>query len=334
MASPPAVAAAALLTRKDGRVLLVRHRDDDGAFAGRWSLPMEVVAPHELVEEALERGLRERLHVEPGPYEFAETLYLVGEGGARVVVNAFACTGWSGEPHFGGRDYADAAWVGPAEFAAALAGDPEAGSPALGEALLPELRAWLAQELGAGPAGDQRLSLDAAPRSAEALAMELTEARTALLAAFEALTASERARPLDGGWTPLDVLVHAGSVEAYYAAEARRLLEMPGHAWRAFNEGQWEAEQRSRAPLDEAEARARLARARAETEAWLRPLDETQLGAYGLHAERGAVTIANRIAKIATHDREHAAQLGTMAAAAAGPVAATGEPTSHGRGQS
>jgi len=58
MASPPAVAAAALLAREDGRVLLVRHRDDDGAFAGRWSLPMDIVAPHELVEEALERALR------------------------------------------------------------------------------------------------------------------------------------------------------------------------------------------------------------------------------------------------------------------------------------
>jgi ADP-ribose pyrophosphatase YjhB (NUDIX family) len=315
MAAPPAVAAAALLAREDGRVLLVRHRDDDGAFAGRWSLPMDLVAPHELVEEALERALRKRLHVEPGPYEFAETLYLVGAEGARVVVNAFACTGWSGEPRFGGRDYADAAWVG----AAALAGEPEAGSPALGEALLPELRTWLSQELGAEPPREP--GLDAAPRSAAALTAELAEARTALLAAFEALHAGGRERPLDGGWTPLDVLAHAGSVEAYYAAEARRLLELPGHAWRAFNDGQWEAEQRSRAPLREAEARARLARVRAETEAWLGPLAEEQLGAYGLHAERGAVTIANRVAKIAAHDREHAEQLTRMAA---GPDEAVG----------
>ncbi|MYH40413.1 MAG: DNA mismatch repair protein MutT, partial [Chloroflexi bacterium] len=49
----PAVAAAALLAGDDGRVLLVRHRDDDGAFSGRWSLPMELVASHETVEEAL-----------------------------------------------------------------------------------------------------------------------------------------------------------------------------------------------------------------------------------------------------------------------------------------
>lgn len=324
MASPPAVAAAALLAREDGRVLLVRHRDDDGAFAGRWSLPMDLVAPHELVEEALERALRERLHVEPGPYEFAETLYLVGAGGARVVVNAFACTGWGGEPRFGGRDYADAAWVG----AAALAGEPEAGSPALGEALLPELRAWLVQELGAELAREPGAGLEAAPRSAAALAAELAEARAELLAAFEALPAGARERPLDGAWTPLDVLAHVASVEAYYAAEARRLLELPGHAWRPFNEGQWEAEQRSREALGEAEARARLVRARAETEAWLAPLGEEQLGAYGLHAERGAVTIANRVAKIAAHDREHAAQLARMAdaiEAAARAPAVTGE---------
>ncbi len=55
---------------------------------------------------------------------------------------------------------------------------------------------------------------------------------------------------------------------------------------------------------------------RAETEAWLAPLDEAQLGAYGLHTERGAVTVASRISKIAAHDSDHTAQLERMREAA------------------
>ena len=329
MVLQPTVAAAVLLEREDGRVLLVRHRDDDGAFAGRWSLPMDLVSPHELVEEALERALRERLHVEPGTYEFAETLYLVGEDGARLVVNAFTCKGWSGEPRFGGHDYADAAWVGPA----ALSGEPESGAPALGDTLLPELRTWLSQELGSELTRGSNIEFDAIPHSAAALAAELGEARALLLKAVEALPVGSWSQQLDGEWAPLDVLARAASVEAYYVAETRRLLELPGYAWRSFNESQWAVEQRSRSPLiSETETLARLTRTRAETEAWLGSLVEAQLGAYGLHAERGAVTIANRVAKIAVSDREHAVQLAKMSAifeelSSSGLTGVTGEPS-------
>lgn len=301
----PDVAAAALLVRGDGRVLLVRHRDDDGAFAGRWSLPMEPVAAHETVEEALERAVRDRVHIEPGPCEFSETLYLVGAEGTRVVANAFVCRDWTGEPRFDRRRYQDAAWIG----ASALSGDAGGGRGELG-ALPEELRAWLAGELGgprsAGAGGDG----PAGPHSGEELLGELAAAREELLAAFDALPASARERSAGGSWTPVDLLVLAGSAEAYLAAEARRLLEVPGHAWRPFNAGQWEAEQRSRGRSGAAAARARLLRVRAETEAWLSGLDETELSAYGLHPERGAVTISSRLAKIAAHDREQAQVLG------------------------
>ncbi len=305
MAAAPAVAAAALLVRDDGRVLLVRHRDDDGAFAGRWSLPMEPVAPQETVEEALERALRDRMHVEPGRYEFAETLYLVGEDGARVVVNAFACRGWAGEPRFGRRHYQDAAWIG----ASALSRERGGGPAGLGDALSPELRAWLARELGAPRDGRAD---GVPPRSRAELLEELAAARAELMAAFEALPGGGREPPGGGSWTAVDVLVRAGSAEAYLVAEARRLLELPGHAWRPFNVGQWESEQRSRERPAEAAARERLLTVRAETEAWLAGLEEAELAAYGLHRERGAVTISSRVVKIGVHDREQAGVLGRL----------------------
>ena len=298
----PSVAAAALLVRGDGRVLLVRHRDDDGAFAGRWSLPMEPVAPQETVEEALERVLRDRVHVEPGPCEFAETLYLAGEDGARVVVNAFACRSWAGEPRFGIRHYQDAAWIG----ASALSREPGGGPAGLGDALPPELRAWLSRELGAPREGLAGGVPPAAPRSRAELLEELAAARAELLAAYQALAGGGREPGGGGSWTAVDVLVRAGSAEAYLAAEARRLLEVPGHAWRPFNAGQWESEQRSRERPQAGAARDRLLRVRAETEAWLGGLEAEELAAYGLHPERGAVTIASRVVKIAVHDREQA----------------------------
>ena len=325
--SAPAVAAAALLVREDGRVLLVRHRDDDGVFAGRWSLPMELVAPHEMVEEALERALRDRMHVEPGPYEFSETLYLVGEDGARMVVNAFACRGWAGEPRFGSRDYRDAAWIG----ASALAGEPgRAGD--LGDAVPPELRAWLSRELGVPWTAGAGGSPAAAPRSRAELLAELAAARDVLFGAFDALPEGARAEPAEGSWTPVDLLARAGSAEAYLVAEARRLIEIPGHPWRPFNEGQWESEQRSREHPGQAEVRERLLRVRAETEAWLAGLGEAEFSAYGLHPERGAVTISSRVVKIASRDRDQAAALMRLrdggedaATAGAGAAAGTGD---------
>lgn len=292
----PLITSAALLVREDGRVLLVHHSTVDGhfggAFAGLWSLPMLAVAPQEVAEDALERVLSERLHVQPGTSEFTDTLYLTAAGGARYVVNVFTCARWQGEPRFSEREYQDAAWVDPA-------------SPGPLE-LPPEVRRWL------GEAFDGK----AAAADPQAIASLLEEARAELIDAYEAIPAELRSLPLEGLWSPLDVLAYSASAEAFYVAESRRLLEVPGHVWRSFNPGQWEDDHRSRPPEPEQAVRTRLARVREQTLAWLRTLDGELLAAYGNHPQRGLVTVADRLEQTARHDREHSGQLRSMLSAA------------------
>ena len=234
----PEIAAAALLLREDGRVMLVQHHGHHDEFGGQWSLPMAVVRDEEVAEDAVERVLRELLHVTPGPFEFAETVYLTGGAGARYIVNVFTCVEWSGEPRYSEHAYADAAWTNPS------------GTGAI--EVVAELRAWLFDSFDPAEVESDGLGVDPA-----AVLEALTTARSELLAGFDAIPEDARARTLDDGWSPLDVLAHVAGVEAYYRQEALELLT-PGHTWRAFNVEQWEAVYRSLPPARrEHAARAR-----------------------------------------------------------------------------
>lgn len=301
-AAGPQITAAALLVRDDGRVLLVQHPPAHAQFPGLWSLPMQAVPDGEVMEDAVERLLREVLHVAPGPFEFTETVYVAAAGGERYIVNVFTCSVWEGEPRYSDDRYADAAWANPA-------------APG-GLDIVPDLRAWLT---GAFSAAGERGEADA-----QSIAAGLAESRRELLAAYQSIAEPLREQPLDGSWSPLDLLVHVAAVEAYYGAETRRLLT-PGHTWRPFNDTQWEDDYRSRAPETEASALARLGAMRARTDAWLAGLTPDELGTYGNHAERGVVTIAERLDKIAGHERAHAGQLRTMRDAARVAEAGGGE---------
>jgi ADP-ribose pyrophosphatase YjhB (NUDIX family) len=313
----PLVAAVAL-RRGDGRVLLVRHAEAarTGAAGGRWTLPAEPVADDEVVEQALARLLRERLHLASKSTEFSESIGLPG-----AIANVFTCTEWAGEPQYAAADYADAAWAAP-------------HAPG-GVDLAEGVRDWLA---GAFPAPEppprqaatlQRSKTAAAPTArptpakpvskgattAEEVVAELEGARAELLEAYAKLDEAWRDVSLDGGWAPVDLLAHCATLEAYYASEARRLIEEPGHTWREFNADQGAAERAGRArPADRAE-RARLEAVRAETLAWVEGLAPDDLAAYGNHAERGAVRVGERLEGIARHDRAHAEQLAKMLAA-------------------
>jgi len=288
------------MRRDDGKVLLLQH-GNAGPFAGRWSLPLTVVADEETAEDAVERVLRDHTHVEPGPVEFEDTLYVMGDGESRFIVNAFLCRGWRGEPQYSPQHYADAVWSQPA-------------TPSVSGELLPEVRKWLQQTLGEPEH----------PRTPDGIAELLDETRGSLLAAFQSIPADVREEPLQNGWSPVDVLVHAAEVEAYYLAESDRLVRIPGHTWLRFNEVQWWELHRLREPLDAVAARARLDEVRSRTREWLGTITEAQLAQWGNHQERGAVLIGERIESVAHHEHEHAEQLLAMGdAARAGDSAPT-----------
>jgi ADP-ribose pyrophosphatase YjhB (NUDIX family) len=290
----PALASAAVLVREDGRVLLVRH-SPSGPFAGMWTFPLAAVATDEAAEDTIDRILRQALHVRPGPCEFEDTLYLEGLDGTRYVLNAFTCVGWEGEPRYSEREYQDAAWV---------------ATPPADMALPSALRDWFATALGG----------DVEQPDAAALDEQLTQLREELVEAFEAIPEELIHERLDGTWSPLDVLAHSADVEAYYMAETRRLLEIPGHTWRGFNDAQWEESHRLYrevyGPDEVRMVSARLEQARVRTRRWLASLTLEDLERYGNHPERGAVRIGERVQKLARHEREHLEQLRAMGNAA------------------
>ncbi|MEX2229036.1 MAG: DinB family protein [Dehalococcoidia bacterium] len=300
----PLLTAGVVLMRDDDAILLVRHaargddRGDVGPLDERWTLPLSGIATHETAEAAVERVCRDQLHIVPGAFEFNDTIYLVGRDGSRFIVNAFLCVEWRGEPRTSARDYADAAWVAPAR-ALEIEGE-----------LVEGLEAWLAGAFGR----------EAAEATPEALAVELEDAHEQLLAALEGIPLPMRHEPLAGDWSALDAIAHVADAEAYYAMETRRVLDTPGHTWRPFNDAQWDVARalyaRNHEPEDPAAVRARLAAVRAETRRWLTSLTPADLAAFGNHAQRGAVQVADRIAKMTNHVREHAEQLRAMARAA------------------
>lgn len=290
------VAAAVLLLREDQRAMLVQPgeralraaRIRDKNKATQWTLPLERVAETEVAEQALARLMMDRLHIEPQDVDFTDTFGVGGGSEPRLVVNVFTCTTWIGDPRYSESDFTDAAWV---DVANASTLD-----------VLPEVAGWL----------DRRFGVDHVAYEPPAMLQALAEAREELLRAFEEVPWEDRGSDLDAGWSPLDVLSHCGTVEAYYAAEARRLLDEPGHTWRPFNEGQSEAERSTRPmPTEEVEY-PRLEAVRHSTTAWVQGVTGEQLAAFGNHPDRGAVQVGDRVVKIAGHDRSHAGQLRAM----------------------
>ena len=317
------IVAAVALRRGDGRVLLVRHADASrpGAADGRWTLPAEPVADDEVVETALARLLRERLHLSSDGGEFSESVGLPG-----AIANVFACAEWTGEPRYSADDYADAAWAAPhapggvdlpdgvrAYLAGAFpapAPEPKPAVPAVAMPRTGEPKNLIRREAKPPPAAPPVWSM-----TPGGLAAELDEAREALVAAYERFDEAWLDVTLDGEWAPVDLLDHCATVEAYYAAESRRLSEEPGYTWTGFNPDQEAASRTGLGRPEDRAARERLHAIRVDTLAWVETLDDNALAAYGNHAERGAVRIGERIQQIANHDREHAEQLAAMLAA-------------------
>lgn len=279
------IASAVRIRRPDDAVLLVRPAA--GLDVGMWSLPMAQMGEDATAEATASAVVRDGLRMNPGWFQFAETLSLE-RGDFELVVNVFDAIGWSGEPRYAARDFLDAAWVNP---------------DALDEVdVTPEFAAWLRDE--AAPVPD-----DVRP---ERLAAMLVEARGDVLRAYGEIAPRDRERALDGGWAAVDVLAHLAAAEAYYVSEARQLGGSDAHPWRPFNAEQWDADRAYRArPLD-SEVTTRLHQVQTDTLKAVGGMIESELARCGSRSAGGAVRVGEAIAVIATHDREHTGQLAKM----------------------
>ncbi|MEI6666504.1 MAG: NUDIX domain-containing protein [Chloroflexota bacterium] len=285
-ARPMVLAAGVRIRRDDGSVLLVQHHA--GVAAGRWSVPFDGVAEDEVAESAALRVLRDALHLEPGQFEFAETIS-IPSADEDIVVNVFDALGWAGEPRFNARDFDDAGWLDATRLD--------------GVDVVPEVAKFLN---GGVVAGEVHAVVEAA----------LVEARQALLDAYEAIPERWRERELDTVWAPVDVLHRCAAVEAYTLGEAVRLAETPSHVWREFNADQAEADRKLRARPSDAEVRERLLAAHDDTLRMVQALMPEQLLHFGAHPSKGTVQVRQMLEGIAAHDREHTDQLRAMQATA------------------
>ncbi len=279
------VASAVRIRRPDEAVLLVRPAA--GPDVGWWSLPMAQMAADATAEATASRVVRDGLRMDPGWFQFADTLTLV-RGDFEIVINVFDAVGWSGEPKYASDDFQDAAWVNPAAL-----GDVD---------IVDEVGAWLRGE-------DAPVPDDILP---DRLAAALVDARGDLLRAYLAIPPRDRERPLDRDWAPVDVLDHLASAEAYYLAEARRLSRPDAHHWRRFNADQWDADRRHRARPMDSEAVARLHQVQTDTLKTVAGMVEAELAHYGSRGQGGVIRVGEAITAIADHDREHTAQLDKM----------------------
>lgn len=278
------VSAGVRVRRDDGQVLLVRHHD--GVAAGRWSVPFARVDEHEVAEAAATRLLRDVLHLDPGQLAFAHTLSIPGVD-ADVVVNVFDALGWAGEPRYSGRVFDDAGWIDPAATA--------------GVDVVPEVAAWLAGNAAMDDTHDD-------------LVRALLAAREALLDAYDAIPERQREREIIGERAPVDSLLAAVVFEAYAMDEVLRLVQMPGHIWREFNEEQTEAERRVRPRPSAAQVRDCAVRTQTQTLRMLDSLMPEDFGQYGAHPARGVIGAPECIEQIAASDREYTMELAGMLA--------------------
>jgi 8-oxo-dGTP diphosphatase len=131
--------AGAIIRDGDGRLLLIRRRNEPGA--GLWSLPGGRIEPGESDEQAVVREVAEEtgLAVTCGPLvgavQRAGTGGAGGAGGAVLDIRDYAAFVVGGELA-AGDDAADAAWVSPAGVAAMDDGGQ------LTDGLVEALRSW------------------------------------------------------------------------------------------------------------------------------------------------------------------------------------------------
>jgi DinB superfamily len=117
-----------------------------------------------------------------------------------------------------------------------------------------------------------------------------------------------RVRPIEGKWTPSEVLGHLCDCEWVYGYRARLILSEPKPAIQVMNQDQWVAAQdpNGRDPLDLAEEFRAL---RMHNLRFWRNLGPQELERAGLHSERGLETLGQIRLLLAGHDLLHLDQM-------------------------
>lgn len=116
------------------------------------------------------------------------------------------------------------------------------------------------------------------------------------------------AKPTPAVWAPVEVLAHLADIEVIWAARVLGMLSVERPALQAVDPDELARCGRylERSPAAELE---RFSHLRADTLAALGRCSAAQLERVGVHARRGAMTVADVVAGMLAHDTVHVGQI-------------------------
>lgn len=117
-----------------------------------------------------------------------------------------------------------------------------------------------------------------------------------------------KAQPRAGKWSIAEILAHLAEDEIATAWRYRQMLERSGIELAGFDQDLWAriGDYQSREPQESLELFRLLRGINLE---FLHQLTPEQWESYGIHAERGRITIKDLAAHMAGHDANHIAQI-------------------------
>ena len=117
-----------------------------------------------------------------------------------------------------------------------------------------------------------------------------------------------RARPGQDKWSAGEILAHLADDEISTAWRYRQMVEHNGITLAGFDQDLWArlGDYRSRAPQESLELFRLLRKTNLQ---FLRALAPGQWDCYGIHAERGKITVRELAAHMAGHDANHLEQI-------------------------
>jgi hypothetical protein len=115
-------------------------------------------------------------------------------------------------------------------------------------------------------------------------------------------------RPAPGKWSVVEILAHLAEDELTSSWRYRQMIEHNGVTLMGFDQDQW-AELGAYRSWDPAEALAMFQLLREANLRMLKRLDQEQWQCYGVHAERGEITVRGLARHMAGHDINHILQI-------------------------
>jgi hypothetical protein len=161
---------------------------------------------------------------------------------------------------------------------------------------MPETTQQYLTRLGGYVAGKDALKIkQATPRRLARLVARLTPARAAR-------------RPARGKWSIREILAHMAEAELAVAWRMRRILEEEGGLIQAYDQDAW-AKNGNYQKIPLKESLALFTALRNANLRLLKTVPKTKLQSYGMHQERGRMTLAGMMETLAGHDLNHIMQI-------------------------